>query len=465
MATLQVLAIASSVHVVMHSRIAQGTIAWVVAMNSMPAVAIPVYWLVGPTRFEDHVSAHRRGSRHVDPVAQRLLGRAAAYRVGDHAKVEAIETAERLAALPVLRGNDVELLVDGERTFESLFAGVEAAEEYILMQWFIVRDDRLGRRMRDALVAKAQQGVEVYFLFDAFGSSGLTERYVESLQEAGVHVQAFSSGDTALSTLQFNFRNHRKVTVVDGEVAWIGGLNLGDEYLGRHERLSPWRDAHVRIEGPSALVAQLAFVTDWNFMTGEIPPLSWDPVPADGGDEPVLLLASGPADELEAGQLMYVHAINSAQERIWISTPYFVPDQAVLAALQLAGLRGVDVRILLPRLNDHRIINLAAWSYFGDASLTGVKFYRFEDGFLHRKAVLIDSVAAAVGSANFDNRSFRLNFEITGLFMAEDTVGQVERMFLRDIEHSSPVASNSLEDEPFWFRLFVHASQLLAPLL
>jgi cardiolipin synthase len=188
-------------------------------------------------------------------------------------------------------------------------------------------------------------------------------------------------------------------------------------------------------------------------------------VPADAGDEEVLIVTSGPSDRLEAAKLMYIHAINSASQRIWIASPYYVPDEAVIAALQLAGLRGVDVRILIPELSDHRIVNLAAWSYFADAGLTGVKFYRYQDGFMHRKAMLIDDVAAAVGSANFDNRSFRLNFEITGLFMSPQMIGDVERMFEQDFARSRRIDPDILETRPFWFRLAVSASRILAPLL
>jgi cardiolipin synthase len=188
-------------------------------------------------------------------------------------------------------------------------------------------------------------------------------------------------------------------------------------------------------------------------------------VPSDSGDEPTLVLTSGPADPLEATRLMFVQAINSAQERIWIASPYFVPDQAVIAALQLAGLRGVDVRILLPANSDHTLVKLAAYSYLKEAGQTGVKFYWHQDGFMHRKAMLIDDSAAVVGSANFDNRSFRLNFEIVALFMSTSMITQVEDMFLTDLEKSEEIDPNVLEEKSFWFRLAVQASRLASPVL
>lgn len=461
---LQALAIVTSVHSVIHGRTTPGTIGWVVALNTIPAVAVPVYWMVADQRFEDHLSGGNEDGQ-LDPIAERLLSRTDAFRVGDTWQVAAVEAAENLAALPVLSANDVSLLVDGQETFDSLFQGIDSARDYILMQWFIVRDDQIGRRVQQALIDKARGGVAVYFLYDGFGSADTPETYFDALREAGVNVAAFQAITGFLARFQFNFRNHRKVTVVDGKVAWIGGHNLGDEYLGRHEVLTPWADAHVRIEGPAALVAQLAFVADWRFMSGEILPLNWEPAPADSGDQEALIVTSGPADQLETAKLVYLHAINSAKKRIWIASPYYVPDQAIISALQLAGLRGVDVRILIPELSDHLIVDLAAHSFFLEAGLTGAKFYMYQEGFLHRKAMLIDDVAAAVGSANFDNRSFRLNFEIIGLFMSPEMIEDVERMFERDFEKSQRIDSDVLESKPFWFRVAAHASRLVAPLL
>lgn len=462
---VQVTAVASSVHAVLTARTAQAALGWAIALNTIPGLAVPAYWIVGRSDFDERVSLHRAGREQVDPVVETLVGRMEKFRLADEDMIATVGTAQNLASLPALRANDSELLVDGEATFDDILRGINEAQDYILMQWFIVRDDGIGRRIQQKLIDKARAGVDVYFLYDFYGSLGLSEAYTEEMEDAGVAVSSYVGDESWLSRLRVNFRNHRKVTVVDGRVAWIGGHNLGDEYLGLHDRLTPWRDTHIRIEGPAALIAQMAFVTDWNFAVDEMPDLHWDPVPATGVDEAAILVASGPADDIEATRLTFIHAINSANERLWISSPYFVPDQAVVAALQLAGLRGVDVRILLPEMNDHPLVQLAAYSYFEESSLTGVKFYWYTDGFLHRKVMLVDDVVAAVGSANLDNRSFRLNFEIIGLFMGEDTIKRVERMFLEDFEHVRPIPTDALDSKSFWFRLGVAASRLAAPLL
>jgi len=219
----------------------------------------------------------------------------------------------------------------------------------------------------------------------------------------------------------------------------------------------------VRIEGPAALGAQLSFAEDWYWATGRRLDVSWHPVPADDGDVPVLIIPSGPADELETANLMFVHAINTATERIWIASPYFVPDRPVITALQLAGLRGVDVRVLIPDEPDHLGVYLAAFAYLDESGNTGVKFYRYQDGFPHQKVMLIDHSVAAVGTANFDNRSFRLNFEITAVVADRDFAYQVERMLEADFANSRLMAPGEYDAKPWWFRFAVKLARLTAP--
>jgi len=373
--------------------------------------------------------------------------------------------AERLAGHPYLRGNRVDLLVDGEATFESILEGIDAAESYILFQFFIVHDDEIGGAVQRRLISKALNGVQVYFLYDEVGSHDLPQSYTEDLLAAGVHVYPFNTRKGPRNRFQINFRNHRKVVVVDGKVAWIGGHNVGDEYLGKDPKFGHWRDTHVRIEGPAALAAQLSFLEDWHWATDSVLSLEWTPRAAPGGEDiPVLVLPSGPADELETANLMFVHAINTARERIWIASPYFVPDHSVVTALQLAGLRGVDVRILIPEKADHLLVYLAAMAYIDEGAATGVKFFRYGDGFLHEKVSLIDDRVATVGTANFDNRSFRLNFEITAVIADEAFAAEVEGMFQEDFRHSKPEAPGELAKKPFWFRLAVRLAALTSPI-
>jgi cardiolipin synthase len=458
-----VLGFVSSIEAVMRTRTSQGAIAWGVVLNTFPYIAVPAYWILGRTRFEGYVSLRQDAEEKTRGINRRLREAAAAYRLGEGRLAESARAAEGLADVPFLTGNEVELLIDGEATFASILEGIDAAREYILFQFFIVHDDEIGRRVKQHLIAKATQGVRVRFLYDEVGSHELPRRYKDELCAAGIEVHPFNTRKGPRNRFQINFRNHRKIVVVDGRTAWLGGHNVGDEYLGKSPKFGHWRDTHVRIEGPAALAAQLSFVEDWHWATDAIPELSWTPTPAPHADVPVLVVPSGPADDLETAALMFVHAINSARERIWIASPYFVPDEAVAYALQLAGLRGVDVRILIPDKPDHLLVYLAAFSYFDQARRTGARFYRYTNGFLHEKAMLIDRSSATVGTANFDNRSFRLNFEITAVMTDPVFVGRMERMFEEDFAHARPVAPDEYTGKPFWFKLAVRLARLTAP--
>jgi cardiolipin synthase len=458
-----VLGFLSSIHAIMGTRTEQGAIAWAVSLNTFPYVAVPAYWVLGRSRFQGYVDARRGEMEEIAGVTRDAEAAVREYELPRESISPAARAAQGLAGIPTLRGNSLDLLIDGDATFASILEGIDAAEEYVLFQFFIVHDDEIGREVKAHLIERAKAGVRVCFLYDEVGSHDLPRSYKNELREAGVEVYDFHTQKGPGNRFQLNFRNHRKVVVVDGKVAWVGGHNVGDEYLGRDPKFGHWRDTHVRIEGPAALGAQLSFAEDWYWATGKRLDVSWHPVPAEGGDIPVLIIPSGPADELETANLMFVHAINTATERIWIASPYFVPDRPVITALQLAGLRGVDVRILIPDKPDHLGVYLAAFAYLDESGSTGVKFYRYQDGFPHQKVMLIDRSFATIGTANFDNRSFRLNFEITALVADGDFAGEVERMLENDFAKSRLMDPGEYDAKPWWFRFAVKLARLTAP--
>lgn len=465
MALFHVAGFFSSILAVMTTRTSQGSIAWAISLNTFPYLAVPAYWVLGRSKFEGYVIARRTSDLRHGDIEQQVHETVERYRVQASARPAAVLAAERLARLPILGGNRVDVLVDGEATFDSILSGIGAARAYVLVQFFIVRDDGLGRALSDRLLSCAARGVRVYFVYDEIGSQDLPARYDQELRDGGVEIRPFNTRKGHRNRFQINFRNHRKVVVVDGKVAWIGGHNVGDEYLGRDPKIGRWRDTHARIEGPAALMAQTSFVEDWFWATNTYPALNWaGTAAADGSDNPVLIIPSGPADELETTTLMFLHAISSAQERIWIASPYFVPDESIIAALQLAGLRGVDVRILIPDQPDHLLVYLAAFSYFDRVGKTGVKFYRYQDGFLHQKVMLIDHETATIGTANFDNRSFRLNFEITAAFADPGSVTAVEKMLEDDFRQARLMEEGELDRKSWWFRFGVRLARLTAPI-
>lgn len=451
-------------HAVMKTRTSQGAIAWALALIGMPYVALPLYWVFGRDRFMGYVTARREEGQQIEGI-RKALARSSLQVASPSRDSMALGVFAKLARMPFMSGNEARLLIDGEATFEAIFSAIREAKKYVLVQFFIIHDDRIGRELQAQLIAKAQQGVRVYLLYDEIGSHALPRGYVKRLREAGLNVRRFRSSRDFKTRFQINFRNHRKLVIVDGDRALVGGLNVGDEYLGRSRRFGPWRDTFVSIRGPSVKAAQLSFVDDFSWSRGGVPELDWSIDSGRKGAKAVLVLPTGPADPLENCRLFFVHAIESARRRIWITSPYFVPDSAILSALQLAVMRGVDVRIMLPSEVDHLAVYLAAFSYLKDTLPFGVKLYRYQGGFLHQKVLLVDDELAAVGTANLDTRSFRLQFEITLLFADRDFAGEVCRMLEADFARCRPLLMGEIEDRSFFFKVAVEVARLLAPVL
>jgi cardiolipin synthase len=320
----------------------------------------------------------------------------------------------------------------------------------------------LGKRMQQALIDRVRAGVDVCVLYDGIGSHALPNEYVETLQEAGVIIHSFATQRRS-NRFQLNFRNHRKIVVVDGMRGYVGGLNVGDEYLGLSPPLAPWRDTHLEIEGPAVADLQRSFAEDWHWVTGELPPLLKPQQQV--GNAHTLIVATGPADRQETCSLFFVSLIHAARHRLWITTPYFVPDQAVMSALRLAVFRGVDVRVLIPCRPDHRTVFLATSLYAHDAVLAGIRVFRYQPGFVHEKVLLVDDDTASVGSMNLDNRSFRLNFEIGALNVDPEFAGEVEAMLCDDFAHAHEVTAAEYEKAPYLRRLAMHVARLFDPVL
>ena len=448
-----------SLNALMRSRTPQGTVAWIAILNTLPLLAVPAYWVFGRDRFRGYLTKRRALNRADDPDVARIRDEVAPWHAMDIPQV-----GERLAELPYLEGNRVDLLIDGEATFRSIFEGIEAAQESILVQFYIVHDDEVGGELARRLIARATAGVRVYFLYDELGSAGLTRRYVRALQEAGVSVSPFHSTRGAANRFQLNFRNHRKIVVVDSKVGWVGGHNVGDEYLGRDPKIGEWRDTHVRIEGPAVAGLMVSFAEDWRWATDDAMLTEvWRPPTQSCGDAGVLILPTGPADRLETTSLMYQQAIQTAQERIWIASPYFVPDLAVMHALHLAALRGVDVRILIPERPDNRLVYSSAFAFLGQLLESGVRVLRYQPGFLHAKTFVVDDLAVGIGTANFDNRSFRLNFEVMALIVSPECLTSVVAMFEADFARSQEMTIADVHNRSFGARLLSQAAYLAAP--
>lgn len=444
-------------------RTPQGTVGWVVFLFAAPYVAVPAFLIFGHRRYPGYVRTRRALRAEIMAVD----GLVSPYTPGPVADTPVdggrIRCFEALAGGPLAAGNTITLLIDGDTAFAAIFAAIDAAQDYVLAQFYTIEDDALGRAFAARLMAKARAGVRVHLLYDALGSR-LPRRFLEDLADAGVMVRDFHAIRRSRGRLQVNFRNHRKIVVVDGRIGFTGGMNVGDAYVGRNPVLTPWRDTMVRIEGPVVLQLQFIFAEDWLWSSGETIALDWAP-PPDAGSARALVLAPGPADYHETGSLYFVNAIGVAQHRIWIASAYFVPDIDVLAALKVAALRGVDVRLLVPEARDHWPVWLAAFAYFDEVRAAGVKICRYGEGFLHQKVLLIDDDIASVGSVNLDNRSCRLNFEVTLIVADAAFAAEVARMLTLDFALAS-VFNTSLARQPRWLvRIGAPLARLMAPML
>jgi cardiolipin synthase len=472
---LHALGIVTAVHAVMKTRTSQGAIAWAFALVTLPYGALPFYWVFGRDRFMGYVKARQKEGAQIDGLRAALAQKSLDVALLPSGDPVVYGVFDRLAQAPFVAGNTARLLVDGNATFDAIFAGIDAAKSYVLVQFFIVHDDQIGKQLQARLIAKARQGVKVFFLYDEIGSHALPKRYLRELREASVEARPFLTSRDFRNRFQINFRNHRKIVVVDGKTAYVGGHNVGDEYMGRDPHFGHWRDTHVCVSGPAAMAVQLCFLDDWHWSTTEVPQLAWnvEPQAATGGAQPraapegqaVLVLPSGPVDRIETYSLFFVHAIQSAKQRVWITSPYFVPDPSIISALQIAVLRGVDVRVMLPSFPDHWISWLASFSYLKDVLPWGVKMFRYQGGFLHQKVLLVDDGLASVGTANLDLRSLRLNFEITLLFAGTGFAGEVARMLEADFAQCKPLLMAELNERSVLFRLAVQLARLLAPAL
>lgn len=456
---VQLLAIVAAMEAILKTRTSQGALAWSLSLLLMPTLMLPLYWIFGRRKFRGYAKARRLSKTgfHLPRAAlsAELPRQLTAYQ----------QVLERLAQLPFTRGNRAELLVDGAATFAALFAAIDGARHYILLEYYIVRDDDIGTQLAERLLAKVKQGVAVYFLYDEVGSFQLSRAYINRLRDGGVDIRSFHTTKGRRNRFQLNFRNHRKIVVVDGETGMVGGNNIGDEYLDKHPVLTPWRDTSILLQGPAVPALQLTFLEDWYWACEQVPELLWLSPRALPGTIDALVIPTGPADQMETCLLLFQQLAQSAQKRLWIVSPYFVPDASIINTLQLAALRGVDVRILLPEKADKRTVWLSSFASLNEVQSTGVNVYRYQAGFLHQKVWLVDDECALIGTANLDNRSFRLNFEVGIVAHNRAFAAQVDEMLLRDFARSRLLGSGELASRGLLFRLAVRCSYLLAPIL
>jgi len=442
--------------IVLQKREPVATLSWLVSLAALPYIGFVIYYLAGPQRI------HRQRLRRV-----RARAKLRPLPEGFHPSPEAIELARLAQAttgLPPTSATRADLLIDGGAKYDALLRDVATAREHVHLEYYIFYPDRTGIALRDALVDRARAGVKVRLLLDAVGSSKTPRHFFQELLAAGGELAWFHPSRflQVWKRPWLNLRSHRKIVVIDGRIGYTGGINITDEQDERL-RADAYRDLHLRLEGNVVSSLQLVFIEDWTYATGQ-PPLTLPTPTPHRGHVPVQVLVSGPDSSWEAIHRVQVASIYAARRRVWLATPYFVPGEAARMALTSAALGGLDVRLLVPRHSDSKLVTLAARSYFDELLAAGVKVYEYGPRMLHTKALLCDDDLAIVGSANFDHRSFRLNFEVS--LMSSDAALCAELATLLEHECAASACVHAERARPlFGVRLPEALARLVSPLL
>lgn len=458
-----------SVWIMLEKRAPLATVSWILALAAFPGLGFVIYFLLGPRRLRRRRRLRGEARRRVIASLPRvLLDRSGAVRERVPTRSRQVMTlALNNADSPLHGGNRVRLLRNGNECYAAMEAAIAAARHHVHLEYYIFAPDRVGTHFLNLLARRASEGVQVRVLVDAVGSFALRGRALQPLLKAGGRVVSFNPA--TLARLRMNLRNHRKIVVCDGSVGFTGGLNIANEYAGLDPDLGPIRDTHLEIRGPAVHALQMVFLEDWNFATGGSVTgteyFAEDGQAGPGDDSLVQIVASGPDDDWPVIRQVYFTAIASAKERIRATTPYFVPDESVLSAFVTAAMRGVDVKLLVPRRSDSAVITAAARSYFDDLLRAGVRVFEYRPGFLHAKTLTVDGILSSVGSANLDCRSFHYNYEVNAIVFGQDTARALEGMFDEDLKDAREVTLADRSRRRFHRRLAEAGARLLSPLL
>ncbi|WP_394188280.1 cardiolipin synthase [Paenisporosarcina quisquiliarum] len=455
-------------------RDASSTWAWLMVLFFIPILGFLIYLLLGRQlrkkhlfRWEgrDKIGIDKLIDYQLDAIEQGTFE----FRLDDALDYkDLINMHLRNNHAVLTQDNAVQIFNDGEAKFNALIEDMEQAKDHIHVQYYIFRLDSLGQRIHDVLIRKAKQGVKVRLLFDDMGSRGVRKKHFKELVDLGGEVEAFFPSVMPLINPRLNYRNHRKIVVIDGRIGYIGGFNVGDEYLGLDRKFGYWRDTHLRIEGSSVHPLQTRFILDWNQASTnsdiEYSDRYFPAIPLKGSVG-IQIVSSGPDSEWEQIKNGYLKLMAMAKDYIYIQTPYFIPDASFMDTLRIACLSGIDVRIMIPNKPDHAFVYWATYSYVGQLLKAGAKVYIYDNGFLHTKMIVVDNEASTVGTANIDVRSFKLNFEVNAFIYDRETSRELAELFEQDMLLSTELTMDLYNERTRLIKMKESFSRLLSPIL
>lgn len=374
-----------------------------------------------------------------------------------------------IGIFPFTFDNNVEVYSNGNEKFESLIKDIRNAKDHIHLEYFIIKDSEIAKQIKKELIYKSKQGVKIRIIYDDVGCwrFWFHRSFFNEMKKYGIEIIPYLKGKINVPIGgQINYRNHRKIVIIDGKIGYTGGINIGDEYIGKDKKFGYWRDTHIRIEGSSVYMLQMIFLTDWYYNTKDVvfdeklyPKLNIK------GNTMLQVVASGPDSDWESIHYAYFYAICQAKKSIYIETPYFIPDESLLKALKCAALSGVELIILFPKIADHKIVNTASYSYFQEILESGGKVYLYNKGFLHSKIIIIDDFMASIGSANMDLRSFKLNFEVNAFIYDNKIIEEIKKDFIVDLDDSEELEKIKFESRNNFIKIKESIARLFSPLL
>ena len=440
------------------------SLAWITVLLMVPVFGVVLYIFFGRSL---------KNTRMITRRNRRRLRKKESFRSVDVSKLtlstasrQQIKMAKTITGSIYYPGNKVEIFTDGHSKFDALIADMESAKEYIHLQYYIFTDDNTGTRVAETLMRKAREGVKVRVIYDHIGSINTKSKFFRRMTEAGVAVYPFFRVTFPIFATRINWRNHRKIAIIDGKVGYIGGMNIADRYINGVS-YGIWRDTHLRITGPAVGGLQYSFAIDWNFM-GQ--PLLEESADTSIHNEPhftagIQMMTSGPTSTWSNIAMVFQKAIANAKRGVFLQTPYFLPTESLLRTLQAVALAKVDVRIMLPAKSDSAILTYASRSYIRECLLSGIKVYLYEGGMLHAKTVLVDDEFVSVGSTNFDFRSFEHNFESNVFIYSPEINRQMREIFLEDLTQCVRISPSEWNKRPRWQKTKESIFRLLSPVL
>jgi len=446
------------------------TLTWMIVLGSFPLVGFIFYLLFGRNYRKEKMfrekyildkQAFLRIEGEIDPANAEKM-----EQMGDHQR-KLFHLAQNLGNSPISFATQTQVLTNGEETFSEILNALKEATHHIHLEYYIVRHDKIGQEIKEILIEKAKEGVKVRFLYDGVGSWQLAKKYISELLQAGVEMIPFGPVRLPFLSSKVNFRNHRKIIVIDGSIGFVGGLNIGDEYLGRDASFGFWRDTHMMLKGEAVRSLQLIFLQDYYYMTNQniLTAEYLSPDLEENIHGGVQLIAGGPDNEWSVIKNIFFSMITSAEKSVWIASPYFIPDEDIFSALKIAALSGIDVRLLMPQRPDKKIVFHASRSYFPELLEAGVKIFEYEKGFMHSKIVIIDGESASIGTSNMDMRSFHLNFEVNVFLYRTRSTLKLVSEYINDLDNSKEIDNEEFKKRHIGYRIFESTARLLSPLL